>query len=72
MANDVHCNHGEKSQDTDDGSIDLLDFPIWESDYNNFNCGYFASDLNGDGCIDLVDFPIWESNYNIFISVIKP
>ncbi len=54
------------------GSIDLVDYPIWETDYNNFESGYFSSDLNGDGAVDLIDYPIWETNYNNFIYVIKP
>lgn len=55
-----------------DGSVDLLDYPVWETGYNNFDCGFKAADLNGDGCIDLIDYPFWEGNYNFFIGVIKP
>jgi trimeric autotransporter adhesin len=55
-----------------DASIDLLDYPVWETDYNNFAIGYFRSDLNGDGIVDLVDYPIWELNYNNFVQVMKP
>jgi hypothetical protein len=55
-----------------DGNIDLLDYPIWETDYNNLEIGYFRSDLNGDGNVDLVDYPVWEANYNNLISVAKP
>jgi subtilisin-like proprotein convertase family protein len=55
-----------------DGSVDFFDYPIWETDYNNFVSGYFASDLNGDGSIDFFDYPIWETNYNNFIGVVKP
>lgn len=55
-----------------DGSIDFFDYPIWETDYNNFESGYFSSDLNGDGSVDFFDYPLWETNYNNFISVIKP
>jgi hypothetical protein len=55
-----------------DGVIDLVDYPLWETDYNNFSTGYFRTDLNGDGVVDLVDYPIWEENYNNFITVIKP
>lgn len=55
-----------------DGNVDLIDYPIWETDYNNLEVGYFRSDLNGDGSVDLIDYPIWETNYNNLISVIKP
>jgi subtilisin-like proprotein convertase family protein len=55
-----------------DGVVDLVDYPIWEADYNNFSSGYIRSDLNGDGTIDLLDYPIWEENYNNFIGVSKP
>jgi hypothetical protein len=55
-----------------DGNVDLLDYPEWESNYQAFMTGYFASDLNGDGRVDLLDYPIWESNYNNFTTVIRP
>ena len=55
-----------------DGNIDLIDYPVWETDYNNLEVGYFRTDLNGDGSVDLVDYPIWETNYNNLITVIKP
>ena len=63
---------GDIDGDPADGNIDLIDYPIWETDYNNLEVGYFRSDLNGDGSIDLVDYPLWETNYNNLISVIKP
>ncbi|MFZ1702984.1 MAG: fibronectin type III domain-containing protein [Saprospiraceae bacterium] len=55
-----------------DGNVDLIDYPVWETDYNNLEVGYFKSDMNGDGSVDLIDYPIWETNYNNLISVIKP
>jgi hypothetical protein len=55
-----------------DGNVDFFDYPIWESDYNNFAGGYYPADLNGDGNVDFFDYPIWESNYNNFIGVVKP
>jgi hypothetical protein len=55
-----------------DGAIDLLDYPVWEIDNNNFAFGYFRSDLNGDGSVDLLDYPTWEINNNNFVSVSKP
>jgi hypothetical protein len=55
-----------------DGVVDLADYPIWETDYNNFVIGYAPTDLGGDGVVDLVDYPIWEANYNNFVSVSKP
>jgi subtilisin-like proprotein convertase family protein len=55
-----------------DGSVDFIDYSIWENDYNNFLSGYYASDLNGDNSVDFLDYVIWEVNYNNFISTIKP
>jgi hypothetical protein len=55
-----------------DGNIDFFDYPIWETDYNNFVGGYYPSDLNGDGNVDFFDYPIWETNYNNFVGVSKP
>jgi hypothetical protein len=55
-----------------DDFIDLLDYSVWETDYNNFASGYFQSDLNGDGYVDLLDYPFWQTNYNGFIEVLNP
>jgi hypothetical protein len=56
-----------------DGNIDLIDFPIWQTEYDNFsNGGYFISDLNGDGNVDLIDLPIWNTNFDNFIFVQRP
>jgi hypothetical protein len=55
-----------------DGNVDTIDYPIWETDSNNFASGIFATDLNGDGNVDTIDYPIWETNSNNFISVVKP
>jgi hypothetical protein len=55
-----------------DGNIDTIDYPIWETDSNNFESGVFITDLNGDGNVDTIDYPIWENNSNNFISVAKP
>jgi hypothetical protein len=56
-----------------DGSIDLIDFPIWQTEYDNFSVGgYFISDLDGDGNVDLADFPIWNTNYDNFIGISRP
>lgn len=63
---------GNIDSNTPDDNIDLIDYPIWETDYNNLEVGYFRSDLNGDGNVDLIDYPIWEGNYNDLIGVIRP
>ncbi len=55
-----------------DDAIDLIDYSIWEADYNNLSTGYIQSDLNGDGSVDLIDYSIWEGNFNNLISVLKP
>ncbi|MGE5355407.1 MAG: hypothetical protein ACM3PT_04145 [Deltaproteobacteria bacterium] len=55
-----------------DGNIDLIDYPVWETDNNNYESGYRQADLNGDGNVDLIDYPIWEANNNNYIFVIKP
>ena len=55
-----------------DGGIDLVDYPIWETDFNNLEIGYRQADLNGDGAVDLVDYPFWQTNFNNLISLIKP
>jgi hypothetical protein len=57
---------------TPDDNIDLLDYPVWETDYNNLEVGYFRSDLNGDGSVDLIDYPIWEASYINLIGVSRP
>lgn len=57
---------------TPDDNIDLVDYPVWETDYNNLEVGYFRSDLNGDGSVDLIDYPLWETNYNNLIGVSRP
>ncbi len=38
-----------------DVSIDLLNLGDIETDINNFEFGYFATDINGDGNVDLLD-----------------
>jgi len=55
-----------------DGNVDLIDFPIWAVDNNNFAFGYLVTDLNGDGNTDLIDFPIWAVNNSAFIGVMRP
>jgi hypothetical protein len=55
-----------------DGNIDLSDYTIWGSDFNNFAYGYVPTDLNGDGNVDLTDYTIWESNFNNFIGAVHP
>jgi hypothetical protein len=55
-----------------DGNVDLGDYPIWETDNNNFESGYRRADLNGDGAVDLIDYPIWETNANNFVSKSTP
>ncbi len=57
---------------SNDGNIDTIDYPIWETDSNNFASGVYDTDLNGDGNVDTIDYPIWETNSNNFVSVIKP
>lgn len=55
-----------------DGNIDINDYVLWESDYNNLASGNISTDLNGDGNVDIADYPIWETNYNNLVSVIMP
>lgn len=55
-----------------DGNIDTIDYPLWESDSNNFLSGAYPTDINGDGNVDTIDYPIWEDNSNNFISIIIP
>jgi hypothetical protein len=47
-----------------DGSVDLVDFQIWISEYSNENG--FSSDFDSSGVVDLVDFEIWRSNSTDF------
>ncbi len=61
------------SGDTDqNGNIDTLDYAQWETDYNEFASGVFATDLDGNGNVDTLDYTIWESNYNNFVSTVSP
>lgn len=55
-----------------DQNIDISDYSIWESDYNELNSGYYSTDLNGDGNVDISDYSIWESNYNNLVSALLP
>jgi chitodextrinase len=55
-----------------DDFLDIIDYSIWETDYNNSAVGDFASDLNGDGFVDIIDFSIWEQNYNNAIYSVQP
>lgn len=48
-------------------NLHLLDLGDIETDINNFEFGYFASDINGDGNVDLLDAPTVESNINGFV-----
>ena len=47
-----------------DGFVDIPDYSLWESDYNDGAVGDFSSDLDGDGFVDIPDYSIWEQNYN--------
>jgi hypothetical protein len=55
-----------------DGSIDIFDFPIYDSDNLNFATGYLVTDINGDGSVDIFDFPIYDANNLAFVGVIRP
>lgn len=55
-----------------DGNIDTIDYPLWESDSNSFASGDYTTDLNGDGNVDTIDYPVWEDNSNNFVSTVKP
>lgn len=55
-----------------DGSIDNLDYSLWETDANNFSFGVFATDLNGDASVDNLDYSIWETNSNNFVFSVTP
>ncbi len=72
LKNTRYCMYSGDMTLVQDGSVDIVDYPIWESDYNNFESGYRRADLNGDGNVDIVDYPTWEANYNGFVSVAKP
>jgi hypothetical protein len=50
----------------------LLDIGLLETDINNFEFGYFATDINGDGNVDLLDNPTLETNVNGFIFSMHP
>lgn len=51
---------------TQDGNIDLLDFPDWDLDNSLFNFGYLFPDFNGDTNVDLLDYTFWEFNNILF------
>ena len=48
-------------------NVDLLDLANLETDINDFQFGYFVTDINGDGNADLLDVPVLEENVNNFI-----
>jgi hypothetical protein len=54
------------------GNIDTPDYAQWETDYNEFASGVFATDLDGNGNVDISDYTIWENNYNNFVSTVSP
>jgi chitodextrinase len=60
---------GDLSQD---GAIDISDFPSLYNDNDLFLYGYYASDLNGDGGVDIGDFPLLYNNNDNFISSFSP
>jgi hypothetical protein len=49
-----------------------VDYSLWETDANNLEFGYFATDLDGDGNVNNVDYSIWESSANALIYSIVP
>lgn len=55
-----------------DGNIDIGDFAIWETAYDQLASGYISSDLNGDGNTDISDYIIWETNYYELIAADYP
>jgi chitodextrinase len=57
---------------TQDDFIDLSDYSVWETDYNNSSTGFLLSDINGDGFVDLSDYSIWEANYNSSLTSSSP
>lgn len=61
--------NGDPSQD---GSIDIFDFLIWDTDNQAFSLGYLASDFNGDGNVDIFDFLVWDPNNQNFIGLVTP
>jgi len=55
-----------------DGTVDLLDLTITESDAGNFVFGYNASDCTGDGSSDLLDLTVIEANAGLFLFYARP
>jgi len=57
---------------TQDGYIDVFDYPIFEQDNFDQASGYNISDLNGDGYTDVFDYPIFEKNNYFQVSLMRP
>lgn len=55
-----------------DGVVDVADYPLWETESNNFGFGYLKEDMSGDGIVDLGDYVLWENNSNQFAFVFAP
>jgi SprB repeat len=55
-----------------DGSVDLIDYSVWEQSYNNFEIGYKRADLSGDGSVDVIDYSVWEQSNVNGVLVSKP
>ena len=55
-----------------DENIDITDYALWETAYNDLLSGYENTDINGDGNVDITDYTIWEVNYNSLISSVHP
>ena len=45
-----------------DGYIDAVDYPLFDSDNLSGASGNYATDMNGDGYVDAVDYPIFDFN----------
>jgi hypothetical protein len=55
-----------------DGSIDLHDYYLLQSDLTMFIAGYHKDDLNGDHVIESADYSLLENNVEQGITVLRP
>ncbi len=45
-----------------DGSVDVSDFNLWNSNRLSLSLAWDSGDFNGDGAVDASDFNVWNSN----------
>ena len=53
-----------------DGSVDDVDFALWNANKFTFGTSWETGDFNGDGTTDVADFHLWNENRTVAVNAV--